>query len=186
MQLDSGQSLIYVRTAYMKRYKGITEDDKPVGGGEHVEKTGNAHEAYNFELHNGKCYGFFMMNGTLNLDRLEANHYDYADDVLIVIIAPHPNKGNVIVGWYDHAKVYKEHRKYPEKIERFKNFNVYNMEAEAKDCFLVPEKDRIKLFPDGFTNKMRRTFNWYAEAEDDKQIVERTLDFMNKILVNQN
>ena len=183
MQLSNGQYLMFIRTAYMKKYKGINEDDKPIGGGKHVEETGKAHEEYNFLPFNSKLYGFFMMNGELNIDRLGASNNKFANNVLVIIIAPHPKKGNVIVGWYDHAKVYKKHQSYPESINRKIEGFDYNFVADKKDCFLVPEGKRIKLFPNDFTNKMRRTFNWYAEDKEDKEIVDRSLNFMERMLI---
>jgi len=186
MKMDNGQYLMYVRTAYMKKYKGITEDDIPHGGGGWVEDTGKAHEEYNFLPFNDTLYGFFMMRGELNLKRLGVKDYEaiFASDILVVIVAPHPRRGIVIVGWYDHAKVFKNHQPYPKDINRKIEGYDYNFRAESKDCFLVPEKERIALFPEKFTNKMRRTFNWYAETVEDKVIVDRTKTFMNNILIN--
>lgn len=185
MQMDNGQHLMYVRTAYMKEYKGITENDIPYGGGGYVEDTGEAHEEHNFLPFKNILYGFFMMRGELNLKRLGVKDVkaEFANDVLVVIVAPHPNKGNVIVGWYDHAKVYKNHQPYPKDIDREIEGYDYNFKAESKDCFLVPEKERIALFPNNFTNKIRRTFNWYAEDKEDKVIVNRTNKFINNMLV---
>ena len=185
MKMNNGQYLMYVRVAYMKEYKGINEDDTPYGGGGFVEDTGKAHEEFNFLPFEDNLYGFFMMRGELNIKRLGAQNDEFADDVLVIIVAPHPEKGNVIVGWYDHAKVYRNHQPYPENINREKEGFDYNFLAESKDCFLVPESERIVLFPDNFTNKMRRTFNWYAEDGEDEMIVSKTLDFMNQMLIER-
>jgi len=184
MQLSNGQYLMFIRNAYMKKYKGITEDDKPIGGGSYVEETGIAHEAFNFKPYNNKCYGFFQMNDNLNFSRLGGSKDDkYVNDILIIIVAPHPKKGNVIVGWYNHARIYQKNQTYPDNLKRFPNINNYNFVTDKKDCFLVPEGKRIKLFPNDFTNKMRRTFNWYAEDKEDKEIVDRSLNFMERMLI---
>lgn len=184
MKLKSGQYLLFVRTAYMRKYKGLTEDDKPYGGGGYVEKTGKAHEEHNFLPYKNKLYGFFMMRGKLHINRLGSNNGEYANNVLVVVTAPHPQKGMVIVGWYNHAKVYKQHQPYPNGIDRKIEGYDYNFVSDVKDCFLVPEKERIKVFPKDFTNKMRRTFNWYAEDSEDERIVNRSLNFIQNTLVN--
>lgn len=183
MKLNNGQYLLFVRTSHMKHYKGITETDKPYAGGEYVEDTGNAHEIYNFLPYKNKLYGFFMMNGNLNVSRLGSDNGKYADDNLVVIAATHPKRGTVVVGWYDHARVFKKHQKHPEGINRFSADYNYNFSADSKDCFLVPEDKRIKLFPKDFKVKMRRTFNWYADQKEDKIIVERVIKHINEIMI---
>jgi len=184
MKLENGQNLLFVRTSYMKYYKGITEEDKPYAGGEYVEDTGNAHEVYNFLPYENRLYGFFMMNGNLNVHRLGADNDKYADDILVVNAAAHPKRGTVVVGWYDHARVFKKHQEYPEGIDRFSPPYNYNFTAESKDCFLVPEDKRIELFPGNSTVKMRRTFNWYADKKEDKAVVDRVLKHINNLMIN--
>lgn len=184
MKLENRQHLLFVRTSYMKYYKGITEEDMPYAGGGYVEDTGNAHEIYNFLPYKNKLYGFFMMGGNLNVNRLGADKNKYADDNLVVIAATHPKRGTVVVGWYDHARVFKKHQEYPEGVGRFSASYNYNFTAESKDCFLVPEASRIKLFPEDFTVKMRRTFNWYADKEEDKDVVDRVLKHINDMMIS--
>ncbi|MGM0437835.1 MAG: hypothetical protein ACQEQD_06155 [Bacillota bacterium] len=178
MKLATGQNLMFVRTAYMSEYKGITKNDKPYSGSSYLEDSQLINEANNFKAYQNICYGFFMIQGNLNLKRLGGSpEDDFVDDILVIIVASSPKKGSVIIGWYDHARVYKKPQKLPEELQK-KRRKLYNMKAETKDCFLVPERERIKLFPDNFSTKMRRNFNWYAEEEEDQRIVKRTINFI--------
>jgi len=178
MKLATGQHLMFVRTAYMSEYKGITKNDKPYNGSSYLEDSQLVNEANNFKSYQNLCYGFFMIQGDLNLKRLGGSKDDdYVDDILVIIVASSPQKGSLIIGWYDHARVYKKTQQLPKTLKKDRR-KLFNMRAEAKDCFLVPERERIKLFPDDFPAKMRRNFNWYAEDKEDKKIVERAIKFM--------
>lgn len=178
MKLATGQHLMFVRTAYMSQYKGITNNDKPYNGSSYLKDSQLVNEANNFRAYHNICYGYFMIQGKLNLKRLGGSIDDeYADDILVIIAASSPEKASVIIGWYDHARVYKKPQKLPNKLQKNRK-KLFNMKADAKDCFLVPERERIKLFPEDFPAKMRRNFNWYAEEKEDKRIVERSIKFM--------
>lgn len=178
MKLATDQYLMFVRNTYMSEYKGITKNDRPYSGSSYLEDSQLVNEANNFKAYQNICYGFFMIQGNLNLKRLGGStEDDYVDDILVIIVASSPKKGSVIIGWYDHARVFKKPHKLPLELQQ-KRRKLYNMKAEAKDCFLVPERERIKLFPDDFPTKMRRNFNWYAEEKEDQRIVKRAINFM--------
>ena len=38
--------ILFLNIAWMERYKGITDDDKPIGGGSWVSENNDAHEKY--------------------------------------------------------------------------------------------------------------------------------------------
>src|SRR6056297_2450325 len=72
MKLKSGQYLLFARTAYMRKYKGLTEDDKPYGGHGYVEETGKAHEKHNFLPYKNKFSGYSQVL-SLNTKKLLFN-----------------------------------------------------------------------------------------------------------------
>lgn len=43
--------VLFCNIAWMKYYRGITEDDKPENGGSWVNETQTAHECFNFTLY---------------------------------------------------------------------------------------------------------------------------------------
>ena len=187
MKLATGQYLMFVRTTYMREYKGITPSDRPYIDSNLFDRSQLANEAYNFAAYQNKCYGFFGIQGNLNLRRLGGKSSDdYVDDILVIIIASSPEKESVIIGWYDHARVFKEPQELPEELQQNDDRKLFNMQAAAKDCFLVPERDRIKLFPNNFTTKMRSNFNWYAEEDEDQQIINRAVNFIKKQTIKNN
>lgn len=95
--------IIFCNIAWMKKYRGMTEDDKPVNGGKFVNETGTAYECYNFFPVNHFCYGYFQNNGQqLNLKRIDKNigNSEVVQDVTVVWVA-----NRKIVGWYEKAEV---------------------------------------------------------------------------------
>ncbi len=59
------------RVAWMDSYRGVTETDRPVGGGSFIRKKGFGGEVFNFEKYAGRYYGFGQPSGkTVNLQRL--------------------------------------------------------------------------------------------------------------------
>ena len=102
----------------MKEYKGKTVNDRPVHGGEYVEKTGNAGERYNFYTcsdgivrgfvetkHQNGCYSVAPKPNKLHIENLDSRftRANSIDGVTVIFCARHPERGTVIIGWYEHA-----------------------------------------------------------------------------------
>ena len=135
----------------MKFYQGPQKgDEKPIGGGKY-NKDRIGHEAYNFKKIGSKLYGYFQPHMKspykINLRRINPDiSCDYADDVLVIFFSKNPlRKGQVIVGWYQNAKVYA-HIQNPKDQKSRKNFG-YNLFANEKDAVLLPALKR--RFPIG-------------------------------------
>ena len=158
--------ILFLNIAWMENYRGITDDDKPIGGGSWVTENNDAHEKYNFQPEelqleeDGEparyCLGFFETKesrGKLNQLHIEKirgcellGKDTEADDVLVVWCAKHPaHLFTTVVGWYKHATVYRDYKAT--------NFNgtdggiytqYYNVVAKAKDCVLLPTSQRSR------------------------------------------
>lgn len=141
----------------MKFYQGtIPKIDVPVGGGAWTGKRRTAYESENFvarplttedKQNKSYCYGSVFLNSkrtNLHIERLEGcetvENEPFAKDVLVVWCA-----SGHIVGWYKDATVFRQNQnrfvadKAGKQIER-----VYNIEAEADHCLLLPDEDRLK------------------------------------------
>jgi len=84
----------------------------PVGGGKY-NLTDIGSEAMNFKKRGQYVYGYFETVGAhlkTNLQRIDRASSDASalDDVLVVFVAPHPERGQVVVGWYKAAKVFRD------------------------------------------------------------------------------
>ena len=136
--------MLFCNITYMNKYIGITEDDLPHKGGAFVAKNKDAHEQWNFLNDNGFCYGFVMNKGEkFSIERIdpEASRSDCVDDVTVVWCAANEHNQTVIVGWYEHATVYRCYQEavvtVPYGIQRS-----YFARAKAEDCYLLPNEAR--------------------------------------------
>jgi hypothetical protein len=135
----------------MKFYKGPKPgDEKPIGGGSYnTEEIG--HEAYNYSNINGVLYGYFQPHMKqpyeINLGRIEQGYTDdEIDKVLVIWFATNPiDRGQVVVGWYKNATVFKSIQS-PNTLPQRGNYN-YNIKAQKKHCVLLPISKR--KFPVG-------------------------------------
>lgn len=197
--------IIFARIADMKYYKGITENDKPVNGGSYVKDTNDAHECYNFDpvqLNGGKeyCLGFSMLMGgnnpQLHIEKIVGcetlKNAEFADDVTVVFCSkPHNGKSMRIVGFYRHARVYRDYQIciFPgNNNEDYEQY--YNFIAEKKNCVLLPYQERFRtgkwFVPT--SGKMGYSFGfghsniWYAGSNtSDTKEIEYVNELLNSI-----
>lgn len=146
--------ILFCNIAWMKNYRGITDNDKPINGGSYVDETSDAHEAYNFDKvtfndDNKKvpyCLGFFETKCTngeyknqLHIEKIDDKvdkNIEVIDDVLVVWCAKgETNDFTSVVGWYKNASVYRNYQEL-----EFENGFIqdYNILAKAEDCTLLP------------------------------------------------
>ena len=161
----SSMRILFCNIAYMKYYKGkIKGVDVPQGGGEYVDRTGNAHEKYNFlpemltfredYLPEGEyCLGFVETKTTKG-DKVNQIHIENidgcgalknepeVDDVLVIFCAKYPDSEvyeSVVVGWYKHAKVLRDYDAVDFMYEDGSEYRQYfNILARKEDCVLLP------------------------------------------------
>ncbi len=156
---------IFLRTAWMKHYKGVTDDDIPTGAGSYVEENHNGGEVYNFYPIGRNYYGYVrIQNGrSLRIEKLGSGRDDdFIDDVSVILFAKNPETGGqYIIGWYLHARLFRSvqtisNNKFPDRKS-------YMVKAEVVNSYLVPEDARIKLVEGpGQTNA------WYVEDYVDQ------------------
>ncbi|MDO8729504.1 MAG: DUF3883 domain-containing protein [bacterium] len=145
----------------MKFYQGPKPgDEKPIGGGSYnTEEVG--HEAYNFLNISGILYGYFQPHMKppyeINLKRIEQGFIDdKIDDVLVIWFATNPiDRGQVVIGWYKNATVFKSIQS-PNDLPFRENCN-YNIKARVENCVLLPISKR--KFPVGHDMKGEKKGN---------------------------
>ena len=120
--------VVFARIGLMRFYTGsVPGDERPVGGGRY-NLTEIGSEFQNFKKRGKRLYGYFqtaMENPHTNLRRIDADASgDSLEDVLVIFVAPHPQRGQVIVGWYDKAKVIREPTSRPEPDDDHSYFPV--------------------------------------------------------------
>jgi Protein NO VEIN, C-terminal len=145
------QRTLFARIGWMKSYGGpVPGDERPIGGGDY-NRTEIGHEVYNFQEAEGYLYGYFqptMAANTVALERIDpqAKGKDSLDHVLLVLVARHPEGGQVIVGWYGDAEVSRERiERSPGKPPGYGHFCT----ALPHNCVLLPEGKRSFEIPSG-------------------------------------
>lgn len=174
------EKMIFLNIGYMKRYRGITEDDKISYGGSYVSKTGFGHEIFNFLPYKGHMYGFvqpaYRAKG-LNISKMSSlKQKDSLNNVLVVWTSKDPSKGVCITGWYKNATIYGEIQAAPEGADRkFNNEKIgYLAKAKKEDCVLLPPEERE------FTIKWKARNVWYADKEQDSEFRRKVLNYINR------
>ena len=179
-------NIIFCNIAWMKKYEGITDYDKPQNGGSYIGETGDAHESFNFQDYNEKCYGFVRLNGKLNLNKYykEVKRTDsFINDILVVWVATNKRNETRIVGWYKNAKVFREGQ-YRHCFYDESNAFEYRIEAFSKDCYLIPEKNRgfevARASVEGTGKGFGQSNIWYADSEyAKKNVVPNVIEYID-------
>ncbi len=183
---DTDKPMLIFNITWMKEYRDKTTNDKPVGGGRHVEKNREGGEMWNFfveeDQENSMCYGFGMtqnsrgryLNGNekyfsgVDLKRLVSNTKKWEEGEsegnidVVFISTPKNATGKKVVGWYEGATVFhKYYRTHPKR----RHYG-YLCEVKAENAVLLLEEERM-LIPPALPLKMR-TFRYLDGKENAK------------------
>ena len=94
--------------------------------------------------------------------------FDEVRDMTVVWVAS-DGKSSKIVGWYEHATMYRFWQQFYDSLYCGDWRNSYNFVAEEKDCYLIDEKDRSFVVPRaplaGKGKGMGQSQVWYADSE---------------------
>lgn len=144
------ERILFARVGYMTYYAGPQAgDERPVGGGAY-NRDNVGLEIYNFKAIGDRLYGFFQPylkntlphNETINLTKVDPLcNDDYLEDVTVIFFSSDPaGGGQVVVGWYQGAKVYHE-RRLPSS-EHLRGEFEYFIDAPLKRALLLPTSAR--------------------------------------------
>jgi hypothetical protein len=183
----------------MKYYKGHCDADVPLNGGQFVREHGYGHEEFNFcpRFLEGEpdevCLGFVEpksnrgIRNTFHLEKIEgcaaAKNEPLVDDVLVVWCATRQQKDTTVVGWYQHATVWRDLQDWlyvhddGEDEER-----CYNVMAKAQDCVLLPEGERNRAKWSVPSARYTRSYGfgqsmvWYPTEDESKPYLMRLIE----------
>ena len=142
------EEYLFCNVAWMKYYKGIQDDDVPVGGGDNQEK----HECCNFVDVDRKHYGYVQISGRLNrLGPASTRDDDKVTGVTVVWTATDPdNGGTKVVGWYRNATVYREWQKLrrgQSALHDRQGIDHYRIVAPLSEARLIHHSRRVVPMP---------------------------------------
>jgi len=174
--------IVFCNIVWMKKYKGITDSDKPKYCGEYVSEQNAGSDIFNFSEYNGKCYGYVLQEGDLVLpgqsagdQNPDSDHKDDSDpdkdstidDYLVVWCAGKDKNSMRIVGWYKNAVLYKKEQYQPSFTNPEYELD-YFFEADSKDCVLLPESKRVFKMERAEKSGKGRGFGrgnvWFADS----------------------
>lgn len=155
---QQGSRVMFARIGWMKFYDGPQPplDPKPIAGGKYTRDE-LGHEVYNFRVINGSCYGHFEppgrispdINKKLSLKRiLPGFKGQQLAGVTVVFVARRPGGGQVVVGWYRNATVYRQRQ--PAEAPDLEKYGFY-CRAAAQDVVLLPPHERAWEVPSDHT-----------------------------------
>jgi len=187
------QKVIFARIGYMHFYLGPQDgDEKPQHGGAY-NKDKIGHEAYNFKKVKRSLYGYVQpyeppkdsdREVTINLPRIDPGirTADSVKNVLVIFVAKSKDHGQVVVGWYNSATVYR-HYNDPSNIDEREFY--YNLKSNFNGATLLPINYRNHKIPSGkkgafgranivyltnekgeFRNLTDEKFKWASDAID--------------------
>lgn len=181
--------ILFCNIAYMQYYDAIIyKNDIPKNGGKFVNENSDAFEKNNFHLSDdGNVYGFVETKYTggykvgyqnpkqLHIEKIDINFKDKdkIDDVTVIFCANNSIK-TVIVGWYEHATVYRTRKKYLDRP--------YNIKTTFKNAHLIPENRRFKEVPRAKENENKLGFGqsnvWYANKNNHQEFIFEILNYI--------
>ncbi len=180
--------VVFCNIAWMKFYRGIGTDDQPKNGGAYVKENNDAWECFNFYPYNHNCLGYVRVRGKrLNLARVEnvADHVDKIEDVTVVWTATN-DTGRYIVGWYEHAEMYRCFQDFDDYTISDKISWEYNFKTSEENVYLIPEELRNFKVPHasqaGAGLGMGQSNLWYADsAVVREKFVPKVLEYLEKV-----
>ncbi len=174
---------IFLRTAWMKHYEGVTDDDKPTGAGWYVEQYQDGGEVYNFHPIGRYHYGYARIQDgrSLHIQKLGARRDDeHIEGITVVLFAKNPETGGqYIVGWYADAKLYR-HMQHIQGGDW--DGKSYLCKTLTNNSTLVPATERIFEAAANVEGKWKapgQTNAWYVEDHTDKKYLDELATYIN-------
>lgn len=172
------QPIVFLRTAWMANYQGVTNEDLPKGAGSYVTQNVDGGEVYNFLPVKGNYYGFARIQSgrNLRLERLGASKdANEIKNVTVVLFAKNPDwGGEFIVGFYKNAILHRNIVSLPKGMRG--THPSYMFTTAVANARLIKEESRVFELPkDG----PGQTNAWYVEEYGDKNFLMEVLKYLD-------
>ena len=180
-------NIIFCNITYLKYYDGrVAGEMKPKTGGRWVQENEDAHEKWNFLNVDGRCFGYVQQTGEeFHIEKFEKKyrHCNSTNNVLVIWCATHPDRGTVIVGWYENATASRL-RRHTRCTPISGLDRDYWFDCKAEDAYLLPEEKRTftigRASKDGKGKGFGQSNTWFAESEYAREyIIPNVLEFIN-------
>ena len=189
--------ILFCSIVWMKKYAGITDNDKPKYYGVPLSEQEAANDIFNFSEYNGKCYGYVRNESGIILpsrlikefenDSRQNPEMDFEQDartegVLVVWCAFKDKNSARIVGWYKNAVMFQKEQYQPSFTNPEYELDYY-FAADSKDCYLLPENQRVfkmeSVSKAGKGKGFGRSDIWFADSSyGQKKLIPEVLAFI--------
>lgn len=169
--------VIVCNIGWMEKYAGM-DNDSIKNGGSYTKEMGFGHEVINFLSDNGYYRGFANSgNQMIDLGKIDmaAKNLDKLEDVLVVFCAK--DKFQTIVGYYNHATVYRHIQKRPND-----KYEGYFFETKVINGKLLPISKRNFEFDKEKQGKPGESNIWYARGDVARKQRLRILEYIDSII----
>lgn len=166
-----GMPLVLFNIGWMQRYRGLTDDDRILNGGKYVEENETGAEVENFLPKGGFCYGYVgvSIDHRINLHRLGAGGDEkHVDGITVIFTATRPEGGRVVVGWYKHARVWRN-------MQENERSPYFFTRAKAENCTLLEIDERVFSIPkarQGVFGMGQSTVRYTDKVEAQEFVIE--------------
>lgn len=176
--------IVFITLDWMKYYRGITDEDIPLGtGGSYPKEL--KHEIYNFLDEDGTCWGYTPPYGKINIKNIcggeikkNPDGNEYLENVLIVFNASkNDGKKRRIIGFYIGATIFKY--PYPNTnpnriIVANDSFANYNIRVKSENAYLLDNENERNIFlpyskHDGYGYGYGQSNIWYANKDSKSE-----------------
>lgn len=169
------EPLVFVNIGWMVSYQGPT-NDPTIGGHGWLKTHSYGHEAWNFEPHQKRLYGYVPRSARINLRKLgAAGNAERIDGVTVVWIARSPRNGvTYVIGWYRNASVHRDsnHYKVPRSTGEVIEYQIQAPIDEAK--LLTPDQRILEVPTAKVAGNLGQSPVWYGNPT----FVERVRAFL--------
>lgn len=178
MEKQNTRRILFCKLAYMQNYDFAVDKDIPLRKGVPVGERINFHDwgngGYRGYVEVGYKNDKYFRLGIENIDSSAKKTPDI-DDVTVVFFAqPDKTKQFVVVGWYEHAMVYRE-----AEIDTEKEY-AYYFNTQKENAHLLSENDRkftVTSAVGGRAGFGRKSI-WYAKKPEAQQFVDNVLKYI--------
>ncbi len=179
------QNIVVFNIAWMQQYQGLVHDSI-ANQSSFVQQEHLGYEIYNFLTIDDWVYGFVQpsnyrkayLERQIHIEQIDprfGSHADYLDDVLVLWLAPHPKGGTYLVGWYQHARVYRYYQRDERLIQRQYQGETlgYFVRAKASDAVCLPPSERTLSVQRAsqakrYAGGLGHSCVWYAKIDNTR------------------
>lgn len=176
--LKFDKRLIFIRGGYSKLYDARYDDEPPQGGGS-FNNHGEGWESNNFRDYEDHYYVYTRAraNLPLNLQRLGAEpDADEIDRVMVIQVATHPERGQVVVGWFRGATAFADWQERP-----FASDESCAFIAPVAQAVLLPDEERKIPVPKGKDAMGQSQVRYASDASGRLQLTDWMLNILQAI-----